>query len=92
MSSKIEPLEIDDSKTGDGSMKKKGLFLSFKMVSLVAVGFSLLLVGSILATYFGKPTNDQVEIDGSGVTGGLCQTLYCKNQTLLECNRIFIFI
>ena len=89
MSSKIEPLEIDDSKTG--SMKKKGLFLSFKMVSLVAVGFSLLLVGSILATYFGKPTNDQVEIDGS-VTGGLCETLYCKNQTLLECNRIFIYI
>jgi hypothetical protein len=91
MSSKIEPLEIDDSKTGDGSVKKKGLFLSFKMVSLVAVGFSLLLVACILATYFGKPTNDQVEIDGS-VTGGLCQTLYCKNQTLLECNRIFIFI
>lgn len=82
MSSKIEPLEIDDSKTGDGSMKKKGLFLSFKTISLISVGFSILLVACILATYFGKPTNDQVEID----TNGFCQNIYCRNQTLLESN------
>ena len=78
MSSKIEPLEIEEnSPNSNKGSSNNGYYVSKNLIIILAVVVSLVYAGSIIATYFGKP-------DAAANQGGeYCQTLLCQNSTLL---------
>ena len=88
MSTKIEPLEIEDSKVSS-KKPKSGLFLTYKKLTFFLVIFSAILVACILATYFGKPDTETI-ITQDVFNNDKCKDFYCKNVTLLQCKEFYI--
>ena len=80
MGSKVKPFEIEEP-----NMKpEKGCFISIGKIVLILIIFSVILTGSILATYFGHHENHDA-IDETH-----CRAFFCRNPTLISCrSKIF---
>lgn len=89
MSTKIEPLEIEDSKVSS-EKSKSGFFLTYKKLTFFLVIFSAIFVACILATYFGKPDKETI-ITQDVFNNEKCNDFYCKNVTLLQCKESFLY-
>ncbi len=67
---------------------KNGLIsLSKKTLILVGVLISIVFVGSILATYFGKPSCEKSAVDLIP-NKEFCVNLFCQDSSLIESNLL----
>jgi hypothetical protein len=71
-----------DIEEGQVPVKTGIVTLSRNLIILLAVGTAFVFTGSILATYFGKPTCD----NSINVDANTCTDLFCKDSSLLDSN------
>ncbi|CAF0711353.1 unnamed protein product [Brachionus calyciflorus] len=57
---------------------KSGFYLTKKIGIIIGITFSVILTGTILATYFGKPNKCSSDLKGE------CQNLACSNPNLIQ--------
>ena len=74
-----------DIEEGTVPVKAGLVTLSRNAIILVAVGTAIIFTGSILATYYGKPTCSK----SSELDTNICTDLFCKDSSLLNSNYLF---
>jgi hypothetical protein len=77
----MEKLSVDES--GTVPIKRSGFYLTKKIAFLVASITTVVFVGSILATYYGKPDSCK---DKDLL--GKCEKLACDNRTIISSKLI----
>ena len=71
----MEKLSVDES--GTVPIKQSGFYLTKKVAILIAFIAAAIYIGSILATYYGKPDSCK-----DSDLFGKCEKLVCDNRTL----------
>jgi hypothetical protein len=78
----MEKLTVEES--GTVPVKQSGFFLTKKVAILIASILAAIYVGSILATYYGKPDSCK-----DSDLFGKCEKLVCDNRTLYSSNLFY---
>ena len=73
----MEKLEVED---GNVQVKNAGIMLTKKALGFIVIVITIVITGSILATYFGKQSCD----NKSKIDIEKCNNLFCNDIGLLE--------
>jgi hypothetical protein len=80
-----------DIEEGIVPVKTGVITLSRNAIIFLAVGASIIFTGSILATYYGKPSSNKCSDNTIAINSDGCIDLFCKDSVFLNSNLLVNF-